>query len=217
MRRSQDVLPPRQYENLGKILLSAEHLLTLINDILDLAKIEAGRMEVRPVSFALEVLVDVCLHTVEPLIKHERLRVVKQFDPALPPLSTDQDKVKQILMNLLSNAVKFTAAGTITITAQRQDGKVTIAVADTGIGIPAVALERIFEEFRQVDSGIHTYGGTGLGLSISRRLACLLGGDITVQSTFGVGSVFTLTLPCDATSIVGQNDATALHEVTLEG
>jgi signal transduction histidine kinase len=120
-------------------------------------------------------------------------------------------------MNLLSNAVKFTAAGTITITARRQDGQVTIAVADTGIGIPTVALEHIFEEFRQVDSGIYTYDGTGLGLSISRRLAGLLGGDITVQSTVGVGSVFTLTLPCDPTPLVGQHDATVSHEVTLEG
>lgn len=202
MRRSQAVLPPRQYENLDKILISAEHLLTLINDILDLAKIEAGRMEVRPVSFALEALVDTCLHTVEPLVKTERVRLVKQCEPALPPLSTDQDKVKQILMNLLSNAVKFTTAGSITITARHQDGQVTVAVADTGTGIPTTALEHIFEEFRQVDSGIHTYGGTGLGLSISRRLATLLGGDITVQSTVGVGSTFTLILPCENTILV---------------
>ena len=116
--------------------------------------------------------------------------------PDLPLLSTDQDKVQQILMNLLSNAVKFTPAGSITITAQQHDGEITIAVADTGIGIPAEALEHIFEEFRQVDSSTtRQYGGTGLGLSISRRLAQLLGGDITVQSTVGVGSTFTVTLP----------------------
>jgi signal transduction histidine kinase len=183
-------------------LISAEHLLTLINDILDLAKIEAGRMEVRPVSFALETLVDTCLRTVEPLVKAEQIRLVKQCEPALPLLSTDQDKVKQILMNLLSNAVKFTTAGSITITARHQDGQITVAVADTGIGIPTAALEHIFEEFRQVDSGMHTYGGTGLGLSISRRLAILLGGDITVQSTVGVGSTFTLILPCASTILV---------------
>jgi PAS domain S-box-containing protein len=196
MRRSQDVLPQRQYENLEKILISAEHLLTLINDILDLSKIEAGHMEIHPVSFQLESLVDVCLHTLEPMVQHERIRLVKEIDAALPPLVTDQDKVQQILMNLLSNAVKFTTAGTITITARHHDEEITIAVADTGIGIPAEALEHIFEEFRQVDSSTtRQYGGTGLGLSISRRLAQLLGGDITVQSTDGVGSTFTVTLP----------------------
>jgi PAS domain S-box-containing protein len=196
MRRSQDLLPQRQYENLEKILISAEHLLTLINDILDLSKIEAGHMEIHPVSFQLETLVDVCLRTLEPMLQSARIRLVQEIDPDLSLLSTDQDKVQQILMNLLSNAVKFTPAGTITITAQQHDGEITIAVADTGIGIPAEALEHVFEEFRQVDSSTtRQYGGTGLGLSISRRLAQLLGGDMTVQSVFGVGSTFTVTLP----------------------
>jgi PAS domain S-box-containing protein len=196
MRRSQDVLPQRQYENLEKILISSEHLLTLINDILDLSKIEAGRMEVHPVSFPLEALVDVCLHTLEPMVQSERIRLVKEIEAGLPLLTTDQDKVKQILMNLLSNAVKFTTEGAITITARHYDGEITIAVTDTGIGIPTEALEHIFAEFRQVDSSTtRQYGGTGLGLSISRRLAQLLGGDITVQSAFGVGSTFTMTLP----------------------
>jgi PAS domain S-box-containing protein len=196
MRRSQDLLPQRQYDNLEKILISAEHLLTLINDILDLSKIEAGRMEVHPVSFRLEALVDTCLHTLEPMVQSERVRVVKEIDAALPPLATDQDKVQQILMNLLSNAVKFTTAGTITITARHCGGEITMVVTDTGIGIPTAALEHIFEEFRQVDSSTtRQYGGTGLGLSISRRLAQLLGGDITVQSADGVGSTFTVTLP----------------------
>jgi len=196
MRRSQDVLPQRQYENLEKILISAEHLLTLINDILDLSKIEAGHMEIHPVSFQLEALVDVCLHTLEPMVQSERIRLVKEIEADLPLLVTDKNKIKQIVMNLLSNAVKFTTEGAITITARHYDGEVTIAVTDTGIGIPAEALEHIFEEFRQVDSRTtRPYSGTGLGLSISRRLAQLLGGDITVQSTFGVGSTFTVTLP----------------------
>jgi PAS domain S-box-containing protein len=196
MRRSQDVLPQRQYENLEKILISAEHLLTLINDILDLSKIEAGRMEIHPVSFQLEALVDVCLHTLEPMVQSERIRLVKEIEAGFPLLTTDQNKVKQMLMNLLSNAVKFTTEGTITIAARHHDGALTIAVTDTGIGIPAEALEHIFEEFRQADSSTtRQYGGTGLGLSISRRLAQLLGGDITVQSTDGVGSTFTVTLP----------------------
>jgi len=196
MRRSKDILPPREQENLGKILISADHLLALINDILDLSKIEAGRMEVHPVSIKLEELVDVCLRTVEPMIKSERLRLVKEIEADLPLLHTDQDKLRQILVNLLSNAVKFAAEGSVTVTARRGDGQVMIAVADTGIGIAEDNLELIFEEFRQVDSSIaRKYSGTGLGLSISRRLARLLGGDITVQSTVGVGSTFTVTIP----------------------
>jgi signal transduction histidine kinase/DNA-binding response OmpR family regulator len=196
MRRAKDILPTREYENLGKILISAEHLLALINDILDLSKIEAGRMEVHLSHADLEPLVDLCLRTVEPLVRSERLELVKALEPDLPPLVTDQDKLKQILMNLLSNAVKFTEAGTVTVTARCQDGKIAIAVSDTGIGIPPEAFELIFEEFRQVDSSsTRQYSGTGLGLSISRHLARLLGGDIAVQSTVGTGSTFTVTLP----------------------
>jgi len=196
MRRCKNILPARQYENLEKILVSAERLLALINDILDLSKVEAGRMEVYPVSFALEALVDGCLRTVEPMVKTEKLRLVREIETGLPPLFTDQDRLQQILINLLSNAVKFTEEGTITVTARRRDGEIAIAVADTGIGIPAEALERIFEEFHQVDnSTTRQYSGTGLGLSISRHFARLLGGDITVQSTIGVGSTFTVIIP----------------------
>jgi CheY-like chemotaxis protein/anti-sigma regulatory factor (Ser/Thr protein kinase) len=141
------------------------------------------------------------------MLQSGRIRLMKEIEAALPPLATDQDKVQQILINLLSNAVKFTTEGTITIVARHYDGEITIAVTDTGIGIPAEALEHIFEEFRQVDSNTtQQYGGTGLGLSISRRLAQLLGGDITVQSTFGVGSTFTVTLPLhyDAATLVAR-------------
>jgi signal transduction histidine kinase len=196
MRRSKDVLVPRQYENLEKILVSAEHLLSLINDVLDLAKVEAGRTEVYPVEFVLGPMLAECLHTVEPVLKSEQVRLVQEVAADLPTLYTDRDKVKQILMNLLSNAVKFTHAGTITLTARSYKGTIAIAVADTGIGIPETALAHIFEEFRQVDSSTtREYGGTGLGLAISRQFARLMGGDITVQSAVGVGSTFTLTLP----------------------
>jgi signal transduction histidine kinase len=201
MRRSKDVLVPRQYENLEKILVSAEHLLSLINDVLDLAKVEAGRTEVYPVEFVLSPMLAECLHTVEPVLKSEQVRLVYEVAADLPTLYTDRDKVKQILMNLLSNAVKFTHAGTITLTARSHKGTIAIAVADTGIGVPEAALEHIFEEFRQVDSSTtREYGGTGLGLAISRQFARLMGGDITVQSTVGVGSTFILTLPQRYTS-----------------
>jgi signal transduction histidine kinase/CheY-like chemotaxis protein len=195
MRRGKDILPARDHDNLGKILISADHLLTLINDILDLSKVEAGRMEVHSSSFALEPLIDLCLRTVEPLLRSERLRLVKDIEPGLSPLFTDQDKLKQIVVNLLSNAVKFTEEGTITVSARQRDGLVAIAVSDTGIGVPADKLGLIFEEFRQVDSSTtRRYSGTGLGLSISRHLARLLGGDITVQSAVGVGSTFTASI-----------------------
>ena len=201
MRRSQDVLAPRQYENLEKILVSAEHLLSLINDVLDLAKVEAGRTEVYAMEFVLGPMLAECLHTVEPVLKSEQVRLVQEVAADLPTLYTDRDKVKQILMNLLSNAVKFTHTGTITVTARSHKDKIIMAVADTGIGIPEAALAHIFEEFRQVDSSTtREYGGTGLGLAISQQFARLMGGDITVQSTVGVGSTFTMTLPQRYTS-----------------
>ena len=131
-----------------------------------------------------------------PLAKTKPRRFLKELDPDLPMLYTDQDKLKQMLTHLLRNAVKFTEAGTVTVTAQHQAEMLTVAVADTGIGIPEEACERIFEAFRQVDSSTtRQFGGTGLGLAISRRLARLLGGEVTVQSTVGVGSTFTVTLP----------------------
>jgi signal transduction histidine kinase/CheY-like chemotaxis protein len=196
MRRAKDTLPPKQYENLEKILVSAEHLLSLINTVLDLSKIEAGRAEVKPAEFPLEPLLDLCLSTVEPMVKADRVRLIKDAQGQLPALYTDQGKLKQILINLLSNAAKFTEAGSITLRGRCVEERVELAVADTGSGIPKAALELIFEEFRQVDSGaarMHT--GTGLGLSISRRLARMLGGDIAVESEVGEGSTFTITLP----------------------
>ena len=143
-------------------------------------------MDVRPVSFQLESMVDICLRTVEPMVKPEQIQLAKDFEPDLPLLVTDQDKLKQIVMNLLSNAIKFTETGTITVSARRYGDRVSLAVTDPGMGIPEDARELIFEEFRQVDSSsTRRHGGTGLGLSISRHFARLLGGDITVQSRSG--------------------------------
>ena len=201
MRRSKEVLAPRQYENLGKILVSADHLLSLINDILDLSKVEAGRIDVYPMEFALGPIVAECLQTVEPMLKSAHVRLVQAVEADLPTLVTDRDKVRQILMNLLSNAAKFTPTGTITVSARCHSGVLAITVTDTGIGIPEEALEHVFEEFHQVDSSTtREYGGTGLGLAISRHLARLLGGDLAVQSTVGMGSTFTVMLPQRYTS-----------------
>jgi adenylate cyclase len=195
MRRARDLLPAKQHDNLGKILTSAEHLLSLINTVLDLSKIEAGRVEVRPVAFALEPLIDQCLRTVEPMVR-ERVELAKSVERGLPELATDPDKLRQILLNLLGNAVKFTESGTITVRVRHQSGQIVLEVADTGCGIPADALDLVFEEFRQVDSSsTRQHGGTGLGLSITRHLARLIGGDITLASTVAVGSTFSVTFP----------------------
>ena len=196
MRRAKGVLPERQYENLGKVLVSAEHLLALINNVLDLSKIEAGRLDVFPERVDLRALIDDCLRALEPLVNPGQVELAMSADTDLPPLFTDQGKVRQIMINLLSNSVKFTEAGSISVAVRRRSNWVDVDVTDTGIGIPPDALGLIFEKFRQVPSDpAGQRGGTGLGLSISRHLARLLGGDITVESAVGVGSTFTVSMP----------------------
>ncbi len=194
-RRSSDVLPEKQVHNLDKALISAEHLLSLINTILDIAKIEAGRMEVQTAQFNLATVIDICLTAVQPLTR-PGVTLNRRIDHELPLLTSDQDKVRQILINLLGNAARFTAVGHIAIDAAAQDDHVAIAVHDTGIGIAEEALTRIFEEFEQAETTTRQkYGGTGLGLAVSRSLAHLLGGHITVTSKPGTGSTFTLIIP----------------------
>ena len=196
MRRSKEQLPQKQYENLQKSLSSAEHLLTLINQILDLSKIEAGRLEVYPGRFHLESVIDECIRTVEPMIKQESVELSSNVASDLPELYSDRDKLKQIVLNLLSNAIKFTERGQIRLAAKGDKKWIAIDVADTGPGIPRDKFSFIFEEFRQMDGGVtRQHGGTGLGLSISRHLAHLLGGDIFVDSIVGQGSTFTIKVP----------------------
>ncbi|MFQ5973473.1 MAG: PAS-domain containing protein, partial [Alphaproteobacteria bacterium] len=196
MERAGEALPSRQHENLKKILVSAEHLLALINDVLDLSKIEAGHMEVHPTDVDLAHLVELCLRTVEPMAAGRELRLISQVGRDLPTLHTDQNKLRQILINLLSNAAKFTDSGAVTVSAEHVEDLVRISVADTGIGIAEDALEFVFDEFRQADeSTTREHGGTGLGLAITRRLARLLGGDVAVRSKLGEGSTFTVVVP----------------------
>ena len=194
-RKGEGALPEKQIENLDKVLLSAEHLLNLINTVLDIAKIEAGRMDVLIANFRIHALIDLCANTTQPLLK-PGVALEKQVDETLTYVHSDQDKIRQIVLNLLSNAAKFTHAGKITLAARMQGENLCISVADSGIGISAEALPRIFKEFQQADnSTTRQYGGTGLGLSISRNLAHLLGGEITVESELGKGSIFTLVIP----------------------
>jgi PAS domain S-box-containing protein len=194
-RKSEGLLPEKQTENLDKVLTSAEHLLNLINTVLDIAKIEAGRMDVLAANFRIGALIDLCANTAQPLLK-PNVVLEKQVDERLNIVHSDQDKIRQIILNLLSNAAKFTSEGRIVLAA-RQDGEnLRVLVSDTGIGISAEALPRIFKEFQQADtSTTRQYGGTGLGLSISRNLARLLGGDLNVESEVGKGSIFTLVIP----------------------
>ena len=195
-RKGEDLLPEKQIENLDKVLISAENLLGLINSVLDIAKIEAGRMDVLAANFRISALIDLCANTAQPLLQPEVI-LEKQVDESLEIIHSDQDKIRQIVLNLLSNAAKFTQHGKITLTAMRdEEVNLRISVADTGIGISAEALPRIFKEFEQADTTTtRKYGGTGLGLTISRNLARLLGGDLSVESILDKGSTFTLTIP----------------------
>lgn len=195
-RKAEGILPEKQTENLDKVLISAEHLLGLINTTLDIAKIEAGRMDVSAANFRIAPLIDQCVNTSTPLVK-PTVVLEKKVDESLSQIYSDQDKLRQIVLNLLSNAAKFTHDGRILISARPQgQDQLRIDVEDTGIGISQEAMPRIFKEFQQADnSTTRQYGGSGLGLSISRNLARLLGGDITVVSEVGKGSTFTVTLP----------------------
>ncbi|MBU3666432.1 MAG: response regulator [Chthoniobacterales bacterium] len=186
--------------DLNKILSSAKHLLQLINDILDLSKIEAGRMTVflEPVNIGQSVR-DVAT-TIEPLVAKNRNTFELKCPPDAGSMRTDITKLRQTLFNLLSNACKFTEGGKITLeVAKRADGMVSFAVTDTGIGMEPHQMEKLFSEFVQADaSTTRKYGGTGLGLAISRKFCRMLGGDITVESSPGKGSTFTAILPLEA-------------------
>jgi signal transduction histidine kinase len=153
-------------------------------------------VEVRAAEVGLAPVLEQCVRTVEPLVDAGAVALVREFGGELPRMLVDEEKLRQIVINLLSNAVKFTERGTVRLQAQAANGSVAIAVADTGIGIAADKLDLIFEEFEQADaSSTRAHGGTGLGLAIARRLARLMGGEITAESAPGAGSRFTLTLP----------------------
>ncbi|WP_028238134.1 response regulator [Stutzerimonas azotifigens] len=187
-----------QVQYAQSIYAAGNDLLTLINDILDIAKVEAGKLEVRPEPTSLQRLVDSLKSVAMPLAQDKGLRFEAQIDEDLPAtLYSDRQRVEQILKNLLSNALKFTEQGSVTLHAHRHpSGQIAFSVTDSGIGIAPDQLEVIFEAFRQADGTTNRrYGGTGLGLSISRELAQLLGGTIEVRSQPGAGSTFTLLLP----------------------
>ena len=189
-------LTSEQERQVGYIRRSAESLLELVNDMLDLAKVEAGKVDVRPVRFAVTSLFGALRGALKPLLTTASVDLL--FEPAqdLSPLYTDEAKVAQILRNLISNALKFTEQGEVRVAARLSEDRVFFSVRDTGIGIAVEDHERIFEEFSQVQTRLQKkLKGTGLGLPLSRSLARLLGGDLRVESVTGQGSVFTLEIP----------------------
>jgi signal transduction histidine kinase len=191
-------LDDEQAEGLARVDSNGRHLLGIINDILDISRIEAGRMPLRLSEFGLPELVGEVLAEVEPIVAQSSVHIEASVDQRLPSVQSDRQKVKQIVLNLLTNAVKFTPRGTITLSARYDPlvREVAVTVADTGIGIAAEDHARIFEDFQQADSSLtRTHGGAGLGLSICRRLATMLGGKIQLESAPGTGSTFTVVLP----------------------
>ena len=191
-------LTPHQRRNLERVDSNAHHLLAIINDILDISRIEAGKMPLTVTKFELKDLVAEVLAEVEPIISRSRLAVTSQQESDMPPLKTDRQKVKQIVINFLTNAIKFTPQGSVEVRTHfvPERDQIAIAVADTGIGVSTEDRERIFEDFRQADnSPTREYTGAGLGLAICRRLAGMLDGNITLESEVGRGSTFVLFLP----------------------
>jgi len=196
--RADGDLTAEQEKQVGYIVKAARSLSDLVDDLLDLAKVEAGKIVVRPAPFELSGLVGALRGMLRPLLTTDTVRLVIEEPQGVPTLESDEGKIAQILRNLLSNALKFTEHGEVRLRSSLCDdgARVAIAVSDTGIGIAAADQDRIFEDFRQLDnSPTRAYGGTGLGLSICRRLAQMLDGRISVQSQVGKGSTFTLTLP----------------------
>ena len=191
-------LEPAQRESLVRVDANARHLLGLIDEILDITRIEAGKMPVRLSSIKLRELIDEIMTEVEPLISGSNLEVTAKVSPGLSVIRSDRQKVKQILLNLLTNALKFTRRGSVTVTCThlRASHEIAIAVIDTGIGIAEADRARIFEAFSQADPvSTRETGGTGLGLAICKRLAAVLSGRITLESKLHQGSTFTLIIP----------------------
>ena len=199
--------------DLEKINTAGKHLLELINAVLDLSKIEAGRMDLHIETVDLHDLLEGIVTVAEPLVAQNGNELTKDWDADLGTLNADITKIRQSVFNLLSNASKFTSDGTITLRVRREfrgdRDWLRVEVTDTGIGIPPDKLETIFEEFAQAESSTtRDYGGTGLGLSLTRRLSRLMGGDVSVASIFGEGSTFTLELP---TNVDDVSDEAADH------
>ena len=204
--RADGPLAPEQEKQVQLMRRSAENLMEMVDDLLDLAKVEAGKATLRPTVFSVADLLGGLRASLRPLQANGAVELTFEDAAGLPPLCADEGKVAQILRNFVSNALKFTRAGTVRVGAALAGEVMVFTVADTGIGIAPEDLDRIFDEFSQVESaqvpggGGPRHKGTGLGLPLSRRLAELLGGEVTVESVLGRGSVFRLHLPVGLTA-----------------
>jgi signal transduction histidine kinase/CheY-like chemotaxis protein len=206
-------------EDLGKINASGRHLLALINDILDLSKIEAGKMELFLENFELNALIDEVASTIQPMVEKNSNKLLIECSADLGGMRADQVKVRQALFNLLSNAVKFTHDGSITLNAERErmDGVdwVIFRVADSGIGLTPEKIVRLFQDFTQADaSTTRKFGGTGLGLALTRRYCQMMGGDVIVRSAPGEGSTFTIKLPAIVSEVKSELSSDAPDGIT---
>ena len=206
------VSPEERREFLGNILTSGKNLLDLINEILDLSKIEAGKEILRLSEFAVPPVLEMARDTVKPLAERKRIRIDMTIDPALSTITADEIKFKRILYNLLSNAIKFTPeGGSVSMRALRNGNAAEFSVTDTGIGIRPEDHERIFKEFEQVEmSAERRFDGTGLGLTLAKKLVELHGGKIWLASEVGKGSTFAFTLPLDSATAGNARSAPAV-------
>ena len=197
----------KQKEYLEDILKSGQHLLHLINDMLDLVKVQAGKLELSPEVFEIRSGIEEVCAVVHPIAEQKNIDVRIEIDSGLDTITLDLQRFRQILYNLLSNALKFTDdGGVVTIKADRRaDGNIRLSVRDSGIGIAADDIPRLFTEFEQLETGIaRRFGGTGLGLALTRSIVTLQGGSIDVESEIGVGSTFTVALPQGSLEEEGQ-------------
>ena len=175
---------------------SARHLLALINDVLDISKIEAGQLEILKRPFDMRSVVESALRVVQPLAQKKNLQLLTSLGPGVGTITNDRRRVEQVLINLVNNAIKFTERGEVSINCQLRNGWLETSVHDTGIGIHPEDLGRLFKPFQQIDTGLaRGHEGTGLGLAICKRLITAMGGEISVESQWGVGSIFKFTLP----------------------
>lgn len=191
-------LNEEQTKQLSMVQSSARHLLDLINDVLDISKIEAGEMEVTSEAFHLGEVIEKTVEAVTPLAEKKRLALRTRIAPEVGEIASDRRRVEQILLNLINNAIKFTDRGQVCVACEPGNRCIVTRVTDTGCGIKKEDMEKLFTSFRQLDAGIdRRHDGTGLGLAICKKLVSLLGGNISAESKWGVGSTFTFTLPSE--------------------
>jgi PAS domain S-box-containing protein len=207
--------------DLQKIHSAGKHLLGLISDILDLSKIEAGRMELIPEKLDVSLLITDLVMTMRPSVEKNGNRFRLKLAPTLGSMTADKTRVKQVVLNLLSNAAKFTQNGTVVLEAARESIRgqdiIRFSITDTGVGISREQLGKLFRDFSQGDTSMtRKFGGTGLGLSISRRFCQMMGGDISVESELGKGATFTVRIPADARIVTGADGAGALCKAAVE-